>query len=159
VCHRGVPLRLTPCYLKDIHNGIVPTYSSAQPLPAIRIDGQRITPTTTFYVDVSKGSVRKELAYHKSIGQVYAVGALSASNADVVVSSGATFTAGAGLNNSTIATGELRVRSTGVHVPVVQNTAVTFTPTLRVTPALTSLWSITPQVSSLLSPVLLPLRR
>jgi hypothetical protein len=82
---------------------------------AIRIDGQTITSTSTAYVDISKASVRKELANHLSVGQIYTVGPISANNLDTDVTSGGVVTAGAGLTVN-VSAGELKVSSTGAYV-------------------------------------------
>jgi hypothetical protein len=82
---------------------------------ALRIDGQKILPTAISYVDVSKASVRKELAYHSSIGQVYVTGPLTGNNSNTVVVTGGAVTAGAGLSVN-VSAGEIRDRSTGLYV-------------------------------------------
>lgn len=82
---------------------------------AIRVDGQKLSATVTSYVDISKGSVRKEIAYHSSIGQILHVGSITGSNVDQVVNAGGLVTAGAGLTVN-VSVGEMRVRSTGAFV-------------------------------------------
>src|SRR4051812_12408897 len=82
---------------------------------AVRINGQKIVPGVTAYVDISASGVAKELAYHSAIGQVFVVGALTGSSLDQIVVSGGTVTNGAGLTVN-VAAGELRTRSTGVFV-------------------------------------------
>lgn len=82
---------------------------------AVRIDSQLVKPDVTSYVDVAKASVRKELASHSSVGQVYPVGPLCNSNADVAVVSGGVVTAGAGLTVN-VSAGEQKNRATGAYV-------------------------------------------
>lgn len=101
--------------------------SRSQKIRIGRASSSEVSVDTTFYVDLGDGNAKRDLQHHQAIGAVVVVGALTNSIADVVVVTGATFTAGAGLNNSTIAAGELRTRSTGAHVPIILNTAVTFT--------------------------------
>lgn len=88
----------------------------------VRIDGQVVLPTATTYVDVSKGSVRRELAQHHSLAQIYPVGGLTSSNADVVVAWGVDADEGAANNDMVVRAykGELRSRSTGAYVAVAQ---------------------------------------
>lgn len=85
----------------------------------VRIDGQKILPTATTYVDISIGTVRKSVGYHSAIGAVYPVGSLTASNASVVFTNGVVVTA-QGTPDQTVAVsaGELRDRTTGVYVAV-----------------------------------------
>lgn len=87
---------------------------------AIRINKQRVLPGVTTYIDMGAAGVPKELAYHSSIGQVFAVGALTQSNVDQVVATGATTS----VSNLvvTVAAGELKTRSTGVYVAVAGGT-------------------------------------
>ncbi len=88
----------------------------------VRIGKQRVTPTATTFVDISDALQRKELAYHSAIGAVIPVGPLSASNADVVVNSGAYTDEGAANNDLIVRTyaGTLRNRQTGATVSVTQ---------------------------------------
>lgn len=90
----------------------------------IRIDGQKIVPGVTAYIDISKGSVAKDFASHASIGQVYPVGPLTASNTDGVITTGAIVDQGASSADLIlgISAGEVRSRSTGVHVAVAATT-------------------------------------
>lgn len=86
----------------------------------VRIDGHLVGTTSTTYVDISKGSVRKELASHSSIGQIFAVGPITSSNLDVVVDYGAQVNEGTSASNLTlgITAGELLKRSDGTRVAV-----------------------------------------
>lgn len=84
----------------------------------VRIESQKITPTTTAYVDVSKATTRKELSYHSAIGAVYIVGGISATNAEVVFSSGVGATADGSTLKITTAAGTLRNRQTGAIIAV-----------------------------------------
>lgn len=96
----------------------------------IRIDNQTVAPGTTTYVDISKGSVAKEVASHSAIGQLLVVGPVSASNTDIIVASGAVIDQGASAADLIlgVSLGELRTRSTGVHVAIGATvTAVTIT--------------------------------
>lgn len=93
---------------------------------AVRIGKQKILPTKTSYIDISDPVVRKELGYHSAIGAVFAVGPVSASNADAVVVSGGVVSAGSGLSVN-VSAGELRNRQTAIHVAGASatNTALT----------------------------------
>jgi len=51
----------------------------------VRIGGQKISATTTSYVDVSDAATRKELGYHSAIGAVYVIGDLTANNSAYAV--------------------------------------------------------------------------
>lgn len=96
----------------------------------IRIDNQKIVSGVTSYVDVSKGTVIKDVASHSSIGQLLVVGPLTPSNADGVVVSGAVIDQGASASDLIlgVSAGEVKTRSTGVHAAVaVTTTAVTIT--------------------------------
>ena len=85
----------------------------------VRIGNATVTPTTTTYVDISDGNARRELANHSSIGAVFAVGPLTATNSDAVVHSGTTVTANGSPDQAVdVAAGELRIRSTGTYVTV-----------------------------------------
>lgn len=105
-----------------------------QPPSAVYLKSQ----TTTYYVDISNGTVRRDLMHHLAIGAVVVVGALSANNVDVDVASGAVVVAGTAANSVRVAdpltttktsgtAGELRVASTGVYVtiPVTDSIAIT----------------------------------
>lgn len=88
----------------------------------VRIDTQNLKdPQTTYYVDVSSGKVRKDLAHHVSIGQVVTVGNLTATNSDGVVVTGGVVSAGAA-SNINVTAGELRIRSTGAAVAIPAST-------------------------------------
>lgn len=82
---------------------------------AVRIGRQRITATTTAYIDINDAKTRKELAYHSSIGAIYVVGPASASNSNSRVVSGGVVTAGTGLR-VLVSTGEIKNSSTGAYV-------------------------------------------
>lgn len=60
----------------------------------IRVDGQRILPSATSYVDISKVSVRVELAHHAAIGQIFSAGALTSTNTTARVETGSNVTEG-----------------------------------------------------------------
>lgn len=85
----------------------------------LRIDGQTIVPPNTFYIDISKATVRKELASHSSIGQWYPAGDVTLSNSDYLIlgspTPGGVVTNGAGLTVN-VSTGEFRNRQTGATV-------------------------------------------
>lgn len=83
--------------------------------------------TTTTYVDLGDGEQRRDLAHHATLGAIFPVGPLTNSNANVVVTTGAGFTAGNALNNSTVAAGELKDRTTALYTAIVANSGVTFT--------------------------------
>ena len=51
----------------------------------VRIGGQKISATTTSYVDVSVADVRKELGYHSAVGAVYVVDSLTNNDTQYVV--------------------------------------------------------------------------
>lgn len=94
----------------------------------IRINGQKVVPGTTFYVDISAAGVAKELAYHSAIGQVYPVGPLTATNAPVVVREGVLVTPqGSPDQTVDVSAGELYNRAAGTYVSValVDNLAAT----------------------------------
>jgi hypothetical protein len=81
----------------------------------VRIGQQKILPDTTYYVDISSGSTKRELNHYQAIGSVIAVGQLTATNSDAVVVTGGVVSAGTGLSVNVTA-GELRTRSTGLYV-------------------------------------------
>lgn len=87
----------------------------------VRIESQKVTPTTTVYVDISKATTRKELSYHSAIGAVYVVGTLSSSNSVNIVSSGVTTNQGASSADLVVTTepGTIRNRQTGTTTAVV----------------------------------------
>jgi hypothetical protein len=78
--------------------------------------GSPPTTNNTYYAAETNQSARKDLSAHSAIGSYYTVGGLSNSNSDTVVNSGAT-TAPTNLVIA-VAAGELKVRSTGVFVPI-----------------------------------------
>ncbi len=96
----------------------------------IRINGQVVLPGATSYVDISIASVRKDLADHSTLGQIFVVGPITASNSDgVVTSAGAgAVTPGTGVSVN-VAAGELKVQSTGAFVAgaAATNQALTLT--------------------------------
>jgi hypothetical protein len=68
-------------------------------------------------VNRSQNAIRRDLQRHSALGAIQVVGSLTASNASVVVVTGAVCSAGSGSNISVTA-GELRDRSTGAYVAV-----------------------------------------
>lgn len=93
----------------------------------VRINGQRVSSTTTTYIDVDPTTTagkagRKQLSYHSAIGAVYPVGPLTTSNKQYTVASGfATDTqSGTSPTNKvqTIAAGVYVNRNTGARVEV-----------------------------------------
>lgn len=88
----------------------------------VRIGKQKVLPTATTFIDIDDPVQRKEFGHHGSIGAVYVVGPLSASNSDVVVDSGAFTDEGAANNDLVVRTyaGTIRNRQTGATVAVAQ---------------------------------------
>lgn len=89
--------------------------------PSIRINKTRITSTATYYVDVSDAVQRKELAHHFSIGQLFPVGPLTATNSDAVVLSGMVTDQGASGADMVVTTtaGSFKNRQTGAVISTV----------------------------------------
>lgn len=88
----------------------------------VRIGKQKVLPNATTFVDIDDPVSRKELGHHSTLGAVFVVGPLSASNADVVVQSGASTDEGAANNDMVVRTyaGTIRNRQTGATVSVPQ---------------------------------------
>lgn len=94
----------------------------------VRIGLQKISATTTAYVDISDVSIRKEFTYHSAIGAVYPVGPVSSTNSEAVVVTGASVTANGTPDQAVdVAAGELYNRTLGKYVSValVDNLAAT----------------------------------
>lgn len=83
----------------------------------VRIESQKVGPTVTTFIDISKAVTRKELAYHSSIGQVYVVGSISASNSEFAFDGVEASADGTDLKIAT-SDGTIRNRGTGAKVVV-----------------------------------------
>lgn len=83
---------------------------------AVRIAKQKLSTSTTTYVNIEDGTTKKDLVHHSAIGALQVVGPLTASNEDWVVNTGATTTVS--LLKITVAAGEIKQRSTGTYVAV-----------------------------------------
>lgn len=88
----------------------------------VRINKVKVTPTATAYVDISDPVQRKEFAYHSSIGQVYVVGGISATNSDFIVTSGVSTDQGSSGSDLVVTTyaGVVKNRQDGSTVAVAQ---------------------------------------
>lgn len=82
----------------------------------VRIGKQKVLPTATTFIDIDDPVQRKEFGHHSSIGSVYVVGPLSASDVDVAVDFGASVNEGSSSSDLKldITAGQLRNRQTGV---------------------------------------------
>jgi hypothetical protein len=87
---------------------------------SVRIGSQQITPNATYYVDISDGPTKRDLAHHSTLGSYIVVGPVSQDTGDVVVNWGVQTTQGANGTDLVITTeaGELRNRDTGDYVDV-----------------------------------------
>lgn len=84
---------------------------------------QELHPSVTTYVDLANGVVKRDLQRHSAVGAYIIVGALTNSNLDEVVTTGATATVTGSTLVVTVAAGELKKRSTGVFITVAGGTA------------------------------------
>lgn len=94
----------------------------------VRIDSQKISATTTAYIDISKVSVRREFAQHSAVGAVFPVGPLTSSNANQVVV-GATVDEGSNAADMVVQVnpGYIRDRSTSAVVIQIKASTLTIT--------------------------------
>jgi hypothetical protein len=51
----------------------------------VRIGKQKLSPTSTTYIDISDAATRKEFSYHSAIGAAYALGDITANNTQYAV--------------------------------------------------------------------------
>lgn len=87
----------------------------------VRIGQQKISVTTTAYIDISDTNVRKDYTYHSALGSIYVVSPLRKSNKPQGVWTGATVTEGTSSADRSVRVlaGELRNES-GAFVAVAQ---------------------------------------
>ena len=81
-------------------------------VPQVGYKPDGTTLNSPYYVDLSDGPSRRDLAHHLALGAVIVVGGLTNSNSDWVVVDGGVVTAGTGLTVN-VSAGDLLQRSTG----------------------------------------------